>query len=211
MLELMPLELVGEILRDPLAVTGTLPWEGLVLLILVSAWIEFVFPPYPGDTILMLGFFLAARGAGSWQVLYICAVIGSTLGAMTVYALGRSIGLDPFLRVLNRRRQKIQYEDLERLLGRFGSRALLLNRFMPVVRGFLLPAAGALRLGVARVTLLALISNVLFVTFLLGLGTLGADSWEQMVGQARDVKRVLGGALLVAFGVWWWRRRRARS
>lgn len=206
-----PLELAGEILRDPLTVTQTLSWEGLVLVVLVSAWIEFVFPPYPGDTILLLGFFLAAHGAGPWQVLYFWAVLGSTLGVVTVYGLGRAIGINPFLKLLNRRRKKIQYEDLERLLGRFGNRVVLLNRFMPVVRGFLLPAAGALRLGFAKVTLLAFVGNLLFVGFLTGLGTLGADSWEQMVDQARGVKQVLGGLLLATFAIWWWRRRRVRS
>lgn len=204
-------ELVGELLRDPLTVTQALSVEGLLILIIVSAWMEFVFPPYPGDTILLLGFFLAGRGAVALHVIFLCAVLGSTLGAVTAYGLGRQVGLERLLGILSRGRKRIERDDIERLLERFGTRVLLLNRFMPVVRGFLLPAAGALRMGFARVTAYALFGNLIFVGFVMALGVLGADSWDQMVEQARGVKRFLGLALVVAFAAWWWNRRHPRG
>lgn len=196
-----------ELLRDPEAIAQTLPVAAIPLIVLFSAWMEFVFPPYPGDTVLLLGFFLAGRGVVPLELIFSCALLGSVLGSIAAYGLGRRVGLDVLLKMLSRKGRHLQREEVESLLGRFGDRVLLLNRFLPFIRGFILYSAGALRLRFPRVVVYASLGNIAFVTFVMALGVLGADSWEQMIDQARSVKIVVGVALAVGFGAWWWSRR----
>lgn len=206
------IDLLSELLRDPISVAQTLPAIAIPLIVLVSAWLEFVVPPYPGDTVLLLGFFLAGQEVVPLGMIFLSALLGSILGSISAYGIGYRFGLDILLKLLGRRRgRKISREDIERPLERFGERVLLFNRFLPFVRGFMLFTAGALRMSFAKVVVYASLGNVAFVAFLMMLGVFGADSWEQMVEQARGVKIVLGIALIVCFLAWWWRRRDPRQ
>lgn len=103
----------------------------------------------PGDSLLFTaGLLCTARASGGvhltlWQVLP-ASLAGALLGAQTGYALGRRAG--PAL--LARTRNARLHEGAARaaaLLDRYGhARAVVLARFVPVVRTVLNPLAGAL-------------------------------------------------------------------
>ncbi|MGW1194688.1 DedA family protein [Streptomyces sp. NPDC002536] len=103
----------------------------------------------PGDSLLFTAGLLCRPGAHSGphldlvQVLA-AAVVGALAGAQCGYVLGRRGGRT----LLSRSRNKRLHEGVERaeeLLGRYGhARAIVLARFVPVVRTVLNPLAGAL-------------------------------------------------------------------
>jgi len=103
----------------------------------------------PGDSLLFTAGLLSVSGASGtvhlslWQVL-IAAPVGALLGAQTGYVIGRRGG--PAL--LARSRNRKLHEGAERateLLDRYGhAKAVVLARFIPVVRTVLNPLAGAL-------------------------------------------------------------------
>jgi membrane-associated protein len=103
----------------------------------------------PGDSLLFTAGLLCVPGASDavhlslWQVL-IAALVGALAGAQTGYLLGRRGG--PAL--LARTRSRKLHEGAERageLLERYGhAKAVVLARFIPVVRTVLNPLAGAL-------------------------------------------------------------------
>ena len=47
-------------------------WTALALVLLL-AWLEYVFPPVPGDSTLLFGFFLAGMGALSFPAVLLAA------------------------------------------------------------------------------------------------------------------------------------------
>ncbi len=113
--------------------------SGLFLVVLL-AWLEYVFPPAPGDSTMLFAFFLAGRGTLSLPAVAAAALTGSILGAMTAYAVGARLGRSYFfLRSAWARRELAR---IEHGYARHGARFLLLNRFLPGVRGFFLYAAG---------------------------------------------------------------------
>ncbi len=103
----------------------------------------------PGDSLLFTAGLLCAPGDSRavhlvlWQAL-VAAVAGALLGAQTGYVLGRHAG--PAL--LSARRARRLHEGAVRagdLLERYGhAKAVVLARFIPVVRTVINPLAGAL-------------------------------------------------------------------
>lgn len=103
----------------------------------------------PGDTLLFPAGVLCAAGAQHaarlqlWQVL-LCAAVGAVAGGQVGYVLGRHGGR-ALLGRTSSRRVKEGAARAERLLARYGyGKALVLGRFIPMVRTVLHPAAGAL-------------------------------------------------------------------
>ncbi|MEV4922788.1 DedA family protein [Streptomyces roseoverticillatus] len=103
----------------------------------------------PGDSLLFTAGLLARSGAHSGPHLDLVQVLAASVagalgGAQVGYVLGRRGGRA----LLTRSRSRKLHEGAERaeeLLGRYGhARAIVLARFVPVVRTVLNPLAGAL-------------------------------------------------------------------
>jgi membrane protein DedA with SNARE-associated domain len=119
------------------------PWAGLLLVALL-AWFEYVFPPSPGDSAMLLACFLAGAGSLPRVGTYAACLLGSVAGAMTAYALGARLGRSYFF--LRSEWAAGELARFERGLARFGPRLLAVNRFLPGVRGVFLYGAGIGRL-----------------------------------------------------------------
>jgi membrane-associated protein len=119
---------------------------GLVLFAETGLLIGFFLP---GDSLLFTAGVLAAAPASSslhvplgWALL--AAAIGACLGAQTGYWLGRRVGTPLFERSRSDRVRQGR-ERAEKYLARYGyGRAIVLARFVPVVRTVLNPLAGVL-------------------------------------------------------------------
>jgi len=152
-------------------------WEALVIVFLL-AWLEYVFPPVPGDSTMLFGFFLAGSGALSFPAVFLVALSGSVLGALTAYRLGTRLGRTYFF--LKSAWAREELDKVERWFGRFGPRLLAVNRFIPGVRGFFLYAAGIGRMEARGVVIYSSLSNVLWVAVLAWGGTGLGSSWEEV-------------------------------
>jgi len=111
----------------------------------------------PGDSLLFTAGLLSVSGASDvvhlslWQVL-VAATAGALLGAQTGYAIGRRGGPALLARTKNRKIHEGTARAGE-LLERYGhAKAVVLARFVPVVRTVLNPLAGALGVPVRAFT-----------------------------------------------------------
>lgn len=103
----------------------------------------------PGDSLLFTAGLLSVSGASDvvhlslWQVL-IASLAGALLGAQAGYLIGRRGGTALLARSRNRKLHQ-GAERAAELLERYGhAKAVVLGRFIPVVRTVLNPLAGAL-------------------------------------------------------------------
>jgi len=165
---------MGEAIQHAMAAHA---WEALVIVFLL-AWLEYVFPPVPGDSTMLFGFFLAGSGALSFPAVFLAALSGSVLGALTAYRLGTRLGRTYFF--LKSAWAREELDKVERWFGRFGPRLLAVNRFIPGVRGFFLYAAGIGRMEARGVVIYSSLSNVLWVAVLAWGGTGLGSSWEDV-------------------------------
>ncbi|MFJ9349256.1 DedA family protein [Streptomyces sp. NPDC101237] len=135
----------------------------------------------PGDTLLFPAGVLCAATADRgprlelWQVL-VCAAVGAVAGGQVGYLIGRHGGR-PLLARTSSRRVKSGAARAERLLARYGyGKALVIGRFVPLLRTVLHPAAGALGVPVRPFTLWQTVGGLLWSqTFVLAGFALGSS------------------------------------
>lgn len=188
--------------EDPIALAMSLPPLALPAFVFVSAMLEYIFPPYLGDMFVLFGFFLAGQGASSPWLLFVLAVLGSSLGAGIAYQLGSKYGMAVIRRILARRRRLVRQETLDDIFSRFDERILTANRFLPFLRGFMLYAAGAFRFRFWPAVFFAALSNLAFMGLMLWVGLVTSGSWEQIRAAARQYNLMTAGVVITALVVW---------
>ncbi|MGH9749055.1 MAG: DedA family protein [Candidatus Polarisedimenticolia bacterium] len=153
------------------------PSAGLLLVVLM-AWLEFVFPPVPGDTTILLGFFLAGLGLLSVPAVAAASLAGSVAGALTAWAIGRRAGRSYFF--LRSRWARGEMDRLRDAFARHGAKLLLLNRFLPGVRGLFLYAAGGGGIALRPALIWSTASNVLWIALVGFAGLRLGSSWDEV-------------------------------
>jgi membrane-associated protein len=202
-------ERLAAVLAQAVSTTG--PY-GLAVLFLGSL-VEYVFPPFPGDMLVLFGAWYAVEGVLSWPLTFLAVTAGAVAGAFIDYRVGAALG--PRLDRRAAKRGALSHERLERFEAayrRHGALFLLANRFLPGVRAFLFLAAGASGIPVGRVLLYGGISAALWNAVLLGAGALLAKNVGELQGlfeqYARAVWVALAAAAVLSLAVWRVRARR---
>ncbi|MEO7060110.1 MAG: VTT domain-containing protein [Lapillicoccus sp.] len=183
------------------------------VLALVFVFIEcgLLFPFLPGDSLLFaIGLFIASGKPHlpSLGVALLALMAAAFLGNVSGYELGRVVGD----RVYDRdgRLVKRQYLDQSRsFFDKHGSKALVIGRFVPLVRTFITLVAGASRMRRRHFFVWSGIGAVLWVLVVTLLGYFLGSAFPA-IGKNLDVAIVVIVALsLVPVAIEWWRHRKA--
>ncbi|HEU4401808.1 MAG TPA: DedA family protein [Candidatus Polarisedimenticolia bacterium] len=153
------------------------PWPGLLLVVLM-AWLEYIFPPVPGDSTMLFACFLAGTGMLPLGAVVAACLLGSVAGAGSAWAIGRRLGRSYFFLRSDWARHELG--RLEAAYRRYGPRLLAVNRFLPGLRGFFLYGAGIGRLDGREVMIYSTLSNVLWVGLIVWGGTSLGASWQEV-------------------------------
>jgi membrane-associated protein len=182
-------------LQRTIALTGA--WAPLLLF--GAAFIEHVFPPFPGDLLVVLGAWYAVQGELSWPLVYLAVTAGSVAGAWVDHRvgawLGRRLERDPRAARWLKPEQLARFEAAYR---RWGSWLLVFNRFFPGVRGILFLAAGASGIPLGRTLLLGGLSAAAWNGLLLAAGGLLASNLDDLIALVDRYTRVAGLVMAVA-------------
>ena len=187
------------------------PMVGVTLVALAGMG-EYLFPPLPGDTLMLFGFFLAGRGDLPFLWVLAAAVAGSMAGAYVSYWLGSRLGNSYFF-IRRSRLASWALPTLERYFARFGVGMILVNRFLPVLRGFFLFAAGMGRMPRVSTFVCATASNLAWILLIAWVGHRFGTSWERLQGVFQTYAGVLGVVFSVyaTFTLVRYRQRRRRA
>ena len=188
-------------------------WAGVGFLGL-SAGIEYVFPPFPGDTVTIAGAVLTAQAGWPWWAVFGALTLGSVVGAWVNLGVGRWLARDDgdtwLHRWLARPHVAERRANLEERFRRHGSAYITLNRFLPAFRALFFVTAGMAGLPTARVLGFAALSAALWNGALMCAGAAVGYNLDALVGLAKQYSVVVWGALGVVALVWavrWWRGR----
>ncbi len=144
------------------------------LILFLGATVEYLFPPFPGDTITLAGAVMV--GGAGWSAPAVLAVttLGSVLGAWIDYEVGRWLQTAERDTWLHRRLRAPAVADRIRSItdrfARYGPAFILANRFLPAVRGVFFVAAGMAGLRRATVLFYAALSALAWNALILALG-----------------------------------------
>lgn len=172
---------------------------GYVFLFLSSLG-ENLFPPMPGDTVVILGAFMVGRGQLRWLPAYAATTAGSILGFMILFYAGFRWGK----RVVESSRfrwfSQDRLERVEAWFDRYGYWVIGANRFLSGFRGVVSLAAGTVRMHPVRVFCLALISCLIWNAVLMGVGIWVGENWLSIVKHyQRVVFALIAGLLILAW------------
>src|SRR5712671_7549968 len=147
-------------------------WVYAILFSIVFAETGFVVTPFlPGDSLLFAAGALCARGDLSITAMLVLLVVAAFAGNTVNYAVGRFIGP----RVFQTSHRLLNKEYLDRahaFFEQYGGKAVILGRFVPIVRTFVPFVAGAAQMTTASFVLYNIAGAVSWVTLCLGAGWL---------------------------------------
>lgn len=190
---------------------GPLGWGVLGL----SALIEYIFPPFPGDTVTLFGAFLITAKGWSFAAVLISVLIGSGAGAMLDFHFGRWLKARELRTPGKHVERRALVNRLVKRFDRHGEMYIVLNRFLPGVRAVFFVAAGMAGMRWDRVLFWSLVSALLWNLALIGLGSLIGANFEDLVrfmsSYSRIVYAILGALVLAWVVRAVWRRVSARS
>ena len=155
-----------------------LPNSVLYLLLGLSAFVENIFPPIPGDTITAFGAFLVGARRLDFMGVYLSTTLGSLAGFMSLFWVGKFLGRKFFIERDYRFFSARNIILAEEWFQKYGYFLILLNRFFPGIRSIISLAGGISNLGVFRVALLALISASVWNLIWIAIGYSLGNNWE---------------------------------
>ncbi len=168
----------------------------------------------PGDSLLFItGLFLAGTASGARiemnvPVAIVLLIIAAILGNVVGYWIGLKAGPALFRRPDSRLFKQVYVERTGMFFERYGARAIVLARFVPIVRTFITAVAGVGRMDARRYFIYSAVGGVLWAGGVTILGFyLGRIPWI-----ARNLEIVLILIVLISVVpmiIEWWRHRRA--
>ena len=182
-----------------------------ISLLIVFIECGLLFPILPGDSLLFaVGLFIAGDDISvSLPVAIVALSAAAFAGNVVGYEIGRAIGPSVYQR--DGRFLKREYLDKTHdFFERHGARALVLGRFVPIVRTFITVVAGVTRMDRRHFFMWSFVGAVAWVVIITLLG--------YFLGGVDLIKNNLEAALVLIVGVsvipmaWeWWRHRRQAS
>ena len=158
---------------------NSIPVIYIYLVLFFASFSENIFPPIPGDTLILFGAYLAGSGKINIFILFFITVSGSYISYILLFFAGKYLADTKLIKFF---RDKKEAEKAVALIRRRGYYAILFNRFISGIRSFISLLAGILNLKTYPVAGLSLISIIVW-NFLLILGGYAAGkNWETIIG-----------------------------
>ena len=172
--------------------------------------LESMVAPVPSEAVMPLAGFLVQSGKMTWTGAIAASSVGTLLGSLVGYAMGRYGGYPFVLRwgkylLLN----KGHLDLTARWFNRRGGATVFVCRFIPVVRHFISIPAGVARMPLGRFAAFTLVGGTIWNSILLVAGYFLKDRWKTIVHYSHLIDYVFVAAVVV-FVVFWARKQLRR-
>ena len=158
----------------------------------------------PGDSLLFTTGLLVTTDQLDMPLWAVCALVcvAAVLGDQAGYLFGKKVGPSLFKRPDSRLFKQEYVEKAEYYFQKFGpAKAVVLARFIPIVRTFLNPVAGVLGMPARQFFLWNVVGAVLWVDGILLIGYLLADQIYRAIGDKIDRYILPVVALIIVISV----------
>jgi len=112
-------------------------WTYLLLFMIIFLETGLVVTPFlPGDSLLFAVGTFTAIGALDYWFVTILLIVAAVLGDTVNYMIGKIVGPKVFYKENSRFFKKKYLDDTQRFYEKYGSKTIILARFVPIIRTF---------------------------------------------------------------------------
>jgi membrane protein DedA with SNARE-associated domain len=188
-------------------------YVGITLVMLI----ENLFPPIPSELVMPLAGFFSAEGQLWLPGVWLAGTLGSVLGAIVLYYIGRGLN-ETVLRWIVQRYGRwvgISMQDVDRTLSvfdRHGQAIVFFGRLIPLVRSLISIPAGMHKMPMLKFVAFTTAGSAIWSAVLAIAGYVLGRNWRQVLDFINAYQRVTLAVLAVAVValIVWWLVRRAR-
>jgi membrane-associated protein len=201
---------VSSLAGDVTSLTGWVAYLVIAALVFgeTAVFIGFVLP---GEIAAVLGGVLASRGHLSLPLVIVIVVAAAIIGPFIGYEIGKRTG-DRLFSARPLRRVQGGVNRTRAVLSNRGGIAVLLGRFVAIVRALMPAAAGAAQVKFRTFTLYNVLGGLIWGVGYVLLGYLAGSAYaavEREVGTGLAI--ALGAIVVAALAVWLYRRHRSAA
>ena len=174
---------------------------GICLLILI----ENLFPPIPSELILTFGGFLTIDSNMTVIGVIIAATIGSLLGAITLYYIGKILNKERLIKIVKSKYGKLlkikpkDIESADEWFNNRGNKTVFYCRFVPVVRSLISIPAGMSEMPLIKFIIYTLGGSLIWNTVLVCIGAFAGDKKDYILNIIDNASNVI--LLLIILGI----------
>ncbi len=156
-------EALGPSWLDPGELIGTFGLIGVLVIVFAECGLLLGFF-LPGDSLLFTAGLLVTTGVIDQPLWLVCVliVVAAVAGNLTGYLIGRKAGPTVFERPDSRWFKQEHVDRTYAFFDRYGNRAIVLGRFVPIVRTFITVMAGVGRMDFRRYATYSTVGGVLW-------------------------------------------------
>lgn len=192
-----------------------IPQNAWWFFVFFSAFMENIFPPYPGDSVIVLGGYLWGAGKMSFWSLATSVYAGNLAGAGVMYYFGEHV-LDFFRkRFRNKWTQEVldpeSLKKTESWFKKWGVIAVIFSRFSAGIRFFVAIVAGMFRMNIFVFMLCFSIATFLWNSLLIYGGYVLGENWRKVIDYMQLYNTVIIGVIGIAVIIWLLYRRKKKQ
>ena len=175
---------------------------GVFFLILI----ENVFPPIPSEVILLFSGFFSTYTNLSVLYMIVASTLGSFLGAIILYYIGKIFNKERLKKIVNGRLGKILFlkeKDIDKADEWFdnkGNKSVFFCRFVPIVRSLISIPAGMSEMPMLKFIIYTVCGSMIWNTVLICLGYKLGDNWEYVLTILDKYQMVVIIILIIILG-----------
>ena len=175
---------------------------GVFFLILL----ENVFPPIPSEVILLISGFFSSYTSLSVFYMILASTLGSFLGAIILYYIGKIFNKERLKKIVNGRLGKILFlkeKDIDKADEWFdnkGNKSVFFCRFVPIVRSLISIPAGMSEMPMGKFIIYTICGSMIWNTVLICLGFRLGSNWEYVLTILDKYQMLVIVILVIIFG-----------
>lgn len=184
-----------------------------ILLLMV---LENIFPPIPSELIMPSAGFAAARGDMSLGMVVLMGTLGSVLGTLPLYYIGKAFGEDKLVAWADKHGKwlTLSGKDIKKAdewFDRHGSKAVLFGRMVPGIRSLLSLPAGMSEMPLPKFLIYSAIGSALWSAALAYAGYALGENYDRVEQYVGPASKVILGLLVVGAVAWFLKRKREQG
>lgn len=181
------------------------------LVIMLACFIENIFPPFPGDSFIVVAGSLVALDRLTWTSSLLITNGGGLASVMILYFIGRRFGREFFIRRNFRFFSAKDISGVEERMARWGGGILVASRFVVGFRVAIAVVSGITRYNPAKMFLFSAISYFAFTSLLMYIGFSLVENIEAIDKIFSQYNMIVWPVLGLLVAVWIWRRVKKNS